>query len=74
MNIALKEALAAVWCDELQASIVDAGLVKQCDVEGGLASIRLVYGFAAKSQHAAMRQKVTMAARARLRACVTLGL
>ena len=63
MNIALKEALAAVWCDDLQASIVDAGLVKQCDVEGGLASIRLVYGFAAKSQHAAMRQKVTMAAR-----------
>ncbi|MDG1383157.1 MAG: iron-sulfur cluster assembly protein, partial [Burkholderiaceae bacterium] len=62
MNAALKEALQSVWCEDLQASIVDGGMLKQCDVADHVATIRLVYGFAAKSQHAAMQQRVTAAA------------
>ena len=62
MNAALKEALQSVWCEDLQASIVDGGMLKQCDVADHVATIRLVYGFAAKSQHAAMQQSVTTAA------------
>ena len=63
MNSALNEVLQTIRCDELNASIVEAGLVKQCDLNDSLAIVRLVYGFAAKSQHAAMRQKITTALR-----------
>jgi len=63
MNAALKEVLQTIHCEEMNASIVDAGLVKQCDLNDSLAVVRLVYGFAAKSQHAAMRQKITTALR-----------
>lgn len=63
MNTVLRDALKAVACDDLQANVVDAGLVKQCDLDGGVATVRLVYGFAAKSQHAAMRQAVGAALR-----------
>ena len=63
MNAALKEVLQTIHCEEMNASIVDAGLVKQCDLNDSLAVVRLVYGFAATSQHAAMRQKITTALR-----------
>ena len=45
MNTVLRDALRVVACDDLQANVVDAGLVKQCDLDGGVATVRLVYGF-----------------------------
>ena len=63
MNVELKQALATVWCEDTQASIVDSGMVKLCELVDGLATVNVAYGFAAKSQHAAMRQSVTTAAR-----------
>ncbi|MGA1725270.1 MAG: P-loop NTPase, partial [Burkholderiaceae bacterium] len=55
---ALQPALLQVWCDAVQANVVQAGLVQSARLENGQATVELVLGFAARSLHEGLANNV----------------